>query len=132
VFFNPAAAPIALTFETYYGGIDDQNWDQAYSAYSENYQSNVTESTFEAMTDTSTDTNVAVTAITAGPDGDEIADVSFQSAQSASNGPVPGETCTNWMLAYTLVPSESGSLSYTIDSAAGLNGSGHVGCPGQP
>lgn len=128
---NPDAAQVALTFETYFGGIDDQNWDLAYSAYSPQYQSQVTEPSFESADGSSTDTNAAITSLSPGPFGSTIADVSFQSAQAADAGPVPGETCTNWTLVYTLVPVTSGNLTLLIN-AAGLNGPGHVGCPGQP
>jgi hypothetical protein len=128
---NPDAAQVGLTFETYFGGIDDQNWDLAYSAYSPQYQSQVTESSFESADGSSTDTNAAITSLSPGPFGSTIADVSFQSAQAADAGPVPGETCTNWTLAYTLVPGTSGNLTLLINAAA-LNGPGHVGCPGQP
>ncbi len=125
------ATKIALTFETYFGGIDSQNWNLAYSAYSSQYQAQVSETDFKAADGTSSDTNVAITAIMAGALGSTVADVKFTSAQSATDGPVPGETCTDWTLTYTLVPGTSASLSYRINSAA-LTGAGHVGCPGQP
>ena len=128
---DPGLTAIALTFETYFGGIDNQNWNLAYSAYSSQYQSNNPESAFQATDSTSSDTNASITSITPGPFGSTIADVDFVSAQTAADGPVPGEACTDWTLAYTLVPESSGSLTYRINSAATI-GPGHVGCPGQP
>jgi hypothetical protein len=126
-----SADAIALTFETYFGGIDSQNWDLAYSAYSPQYQSNNSESSFESTHTTTSDTEAAITSIGPGPLGSTQVDVSFQSMQAPADGPVEGETCTNWTLTYTLVPGISGSLSYLINSATPV-GPGHTGCPGQP
>jgi len=128
---DPNASQIAATFETYFGGIDNQDWDLAYLAYSPQYQSRNTESSFESADGSSTDADAAITSITPGPLGSTIVDVSFTSSQAPSAGPVPGESCTDWTLAYTLVPGNSGELTYLINSAA-PNGAGHVGCPGQP
>jgi cytoskeletal protein RodZ len=128
---QPSAGAVALTFETYFGGIDNQNWDLAYSAYSPQYQSNNSESSFESTLTTTSDTEPAITSIQPGPLGSIDVGVSFQSSQAAADGPVSGETCTNWTLTYTLVPGDSGSLSYLINSAAPI-GPGHTGCPGQP
>jgi hypothetical protein len=128
---QPYVSAIALTFETYFGGIDSQNWDLAYSAYSPQYQSNNSESSFESTHTTTSDTQAAITSISPGPFGTTEVGVSFQSTQSPADGPVQGESCTNWTLTYTLVPETAGSLSFLINSAA-LIGPGHTGCPGQP
>jgi len=131
VSYDSDASQVAATFETYFGGIDNQNWDLAYSAYSPQYQSRNTESSFESADGSSSDADAAITSITPGPFGSTIADVSFTSSQAPDAGPVPGESCTDWTLAYTLVPGNSGDLTYLINSAA-PNGAGNVGCPGQP
>jgi hypothetical protein len=128
---NPSVDAVALTFETYFGGINSQNFPLAYSAYSSQYQGRVDEGQFAAQDDTSSDTGAVITAITAGGLGSTVVDVSFTSNQNAANGPVPGESCTDWTLAYTLVPGDTGSLTLLINSAAFI-GPGHVGCPGQP
>jgi hypothetical protein len=129
---NPLAPQMALTFETYFGGISSKEFQQAYSAYSPTYQASVSEQAFASADATSSDSDVAITSITPNPDGSVTADVDFTSQQAAADGPVLGETCTDWTLAYTLVPATAGGpLSYVIQTSASV-GSGHVGCPGQP
>ncbi len=129
---NPATPQVARTFESYFGGIDSQNFQQAYATYSPNYQSSNPYGSFASTDATSSDGTISITSITQNTDGSVTADVTFTSQQAVGDGPVPGETCTVWTLAYGLVQAQSGgSLSYLIDSASPL-GPGHVGCIGQP
>ncbi len=126
----PEAQDVALTLETYFGGIDGQNFPMAYTAYSPRYQSEVSEERFATTDATSDDTDVVLTGITPNPSNDSLlADITFTSSQAAADGP-NGETCTQWTIEYTMVNAvgEAGSLAYVIDSATGS----HVGCPGQP
>jgi hypothetical protein len=129
---NPLAPQVALTFETYFGGISNKDFQEAYSAYSPTYQASVSEQQFASSDATSSDSDVAIMSITSNSDGSITVDVDFTSQQSPADGPVPGETCTDWTLAYTLVPATAGgALSYLIETSAFV-GSGHVGCAGQP
>jgi len=78
---------------------------------------------------TTTDGNISVNVIdpaTATPGTDPVqAQVSFTSAQGPDFGPNPGETCTNWTLTYTLVPSNG---TYLIDGRAPDADPSHTAC----
>jgi hypothetical protein len=120
---------IQSTFESYFGGINTRNWDQAYAQYSPSYQANTGKQAFESTDTTSIDTNVVVTSVTDNPDQSVTADVSFTSSQAAAYGQ-NGETCTDWALAYQLVSSNgaAGTSGYVIQAATGI-GPGAVACP---
>jgi hypothetical protein len=129
----PEASEAARTFQTYFGGIDNQNYAQAYMAYSPMYQSQSqnSEPSFAATHSTTLDSNIVITSIRPNSSNNSLViDVTFTSNQAANEGPVPGETCTEWSLAYPVIDGHgaSASLPYLIDSATGT----HVGCPGQP
>jgi hypothetical protein len=96
---------VALTFETYFGGINSQNWSQMYSAYSPDFQQNNTQSGLVNGLLTSTDQPAALASITPQGDGSIIATVNFTSHQAAADGPNPGDTCDNWSIDYRLVTS---------------------------
>jgi hypothetical protein len=113
---------VALTFETYFGGINSQNWNQMYSAYSPAFQQNNTQSGLVSGLQTSTDQPAALASITPQGDGSIIATVNFTSHQSAADGPNPGDTCDNWSIDYRLVTSPNTvtapggqQLTYFID-----------------
>jgi hypothetical protein len=130
------ASQVAITFSTYFGGINDKNFGQAYSAYSPTYQQNVPESGLASGDATTTDSNVNLVSITSTSDGSIAVDVDFSSQQAAANGP-NGETCTDWSLVYKLVTNPGTTtaapggttLTYFI-SAASQVGPGAVGCAG--
>jgi hypothetical protein len=116
---NPLSTDVAQTFSTYFGGINDRKWAQAYSAYGPSYQQDVTLQSFESVDATSSDMDVAVMSIDEGAGGTLSVGVDFTSHQAAANGP-SGETCTQWSLTYMLVPSAGGgALDYLIQSAKG-------------
>jgi hypothetical protein len=120
---NPLSSDVAQTFSTYFGGINDRKWAQAYSAYSPSYQQDVSLASFENVDATSSDQNIVVTSIDEGTDGTLNVGVDFTSHQAAANGP-SGETCTQWSLTYLLVASPSGgTLDYLIQSAKGTDSS---------
>lgn len=120
---------IQNTFESYFGGINTRNWNQAYADYSPSYQANNSEHLFESTATTSTDTNVAITSVTVNPDQSVTTNVAFTSGQAAAFGR-DGETCTDWTLAYQLVPSNgaAGTTGYVIEGAQNI-GPGAVACP---
>jgi len=126
---SPDIGQIQSTFESYFGGINIRNWDQAYAEYSPSYQANTSEQAFETTDSTSTDTNVAITSVTVNADESVTVNVSFTSNQAANYGP-NGETCTEWTLAYQLVSSNgaAGTYGYGIEGAQGI-GLGDVACP---
>jgi hypothetical protein len=128
---DPLSDKVALTFETYFGGIDSHDYQRAYSAYSAystQYESIQSEPAFAAAHATSSNTGITVTAITQNVDGSLTVDLAFTSHQAANDGPNPGETCTKWTLAYLLDPAPPNSLlTYLIVSASPV-GLGHVAC----
>jgi len=127
---NSDVRQVVPTFETYFGGIDTQQYGQAYSAYSSRFQANTTEAGMATAWTTTRDTDVAITSLSS-PNavGDLTATVTFQSTQAAQDGP-DGETCTLWSVNYGLVPEPSATasapngtkLSYFIDSGPANSG----------
>jgi len=67
---------------------------------------------------TSYDDPVALLSVTPADGGSVIAHVTFTSVQAADKGP-GGDTCDNWDLDYTLVPSGG---SWLIDKVLGHDG----------
>jgi hypothetical protein len=125
---SPFVGAATTTFSSYFGGINAKNFPQAFSAYSPGYQARMGYQSLASGDATSTDTNVTVTSIGQNNDGSLTVGTTFTSHQSPSSGPNPGETCTNWSLAYHLVPATLGSsLAYQLDSSSPV-GSGHSAC----
>jgi hypothetical protein len=124
---NPFANDVASTFTTYFGGIDDHNFQRAYFAYSPSYRSTVSLAAFASGDKTSRILHGVIRSIEANSDGSLTTDVTFTSHQAPAYGPVPGERCTNWSIAYHLVPSSGGNLAYLIQSATGI-GAGDRPC----
>jgi S1-C subfamily serine protease len=125
---SPFAAPVQQTLETYFEGIDARDFTAAYSAYSARFQGSLSETSFATADGTSTISSVSVSSVVAQMNDDLKADVTFTSVQAAQDGPVPGQTCTNWSLEYILVPAPAGNpLSYLIDSVAPIS-AGHTAC----
>ena len=75
-------------------------------------------SSFAKGTSTSYDAQVAILSAVPGDGQSVIAHVTFTSVQSEDKGP-HGETCENWDMDYTLVPSGD---SWLIDKVRGHNG----------
>ena len=124
---SPFADEVAQTFETYFGGINARNFRLAYGAYSAYIRARFSYASFAAGDATSRDSDIVIQSITAGADGSVVADVTFTSRQASQDGP-DGETCTNWAIAYHLVPAPVGdTLSLLIESAPAI-GPGHSAC----
>jgi eukaryotic-like serine/threonine-protein kinase len=121
---NPQAADIAALFNTYFSGIDEQNYQQALSVFANNAPLNPTSaSTLNSLSQadsTSTDSDVVLTSLYPS-DGSTVtkAHITFQSNQSPGYGPAtaPDQTCTNWSLTYTLSYS-SGNYQLFKDKGA--------------
>jgi hypothetical protein len=126
---DPDATAVAATLASYFGGIDDRNYRQAWDTYSPALRGGIPFQPFADNLSTSQDNQVVVHSIQDGAAGDIDADVSFQSHQAGQYGPNQGETCTDWSLDYHLVPAATtaGSLSYLINNVTDI-GPGHVSC----
>jgi len=129
---DPDATAVAATLATYFGGIDSQNYRQAWDTYTSTQQASVPYQSFANTDQTSQDSQISVSSIQHDSNGNLEADVSFQSQQAGQYGPTPGETCTNWTLDYHLVPAANATsgpvqLSYLIDKVT-PSGAGHTAC----
>lgn len=130
---DPDATDVAATMAAYFGGIDNQDYRQAWETYTPAMQASVSYQPFASALSTSQDGQVTVTGIQHDGNGDLEADVSFQSHQAGQYGPNPGETCTNWTLDYHLTPAAAGttagpvSLSYQISQVTDI-GAGNTAC----
>ena len=129
---DPDATAVAATLATYFGGIDSQNYRQAWDTYTSTQQASVPYQSFANSDQTSQDSQISVSSIQHDSNGNLEADVSFQSQQAGQYGPTPGETCTNWTLDYHLVPAANATsgpvqLSYLIDKVT-PSGAGHTAC----
>jgi len=129
---DPDATDVATTLAAYFGGIDMQNYQQAWDTYTSALQAAVPYQPWARALRTTQDSQVTVQSIQQEANGNIDAGVSFQSNQAGQYGPDPGETCTNWTLDYQLVPAPgatagSVSLSYQINAVKGI-GAGHTSC----
>jgi zinc-ribbon domain len=129
---DPDATDVATTLAAYFGGIDMQNYEQAWDTYTSALQAAVPYQPWASALSTTQDGQVTVQGIQHEASGNIDADVSFQSHQAGRDGPNPGETCTNWTLDYQMVPAPgatagSVSLSYQINAVKKI-GAGHVSC----
>jgi hypothetical protein len=113
---DPRAAQVATMFNTYFQGIDTQNYSQAVNEYDPSGVVDPSNSTqvhdFEQAVSTSDDSQIDLLALTPSGTGPAAtAQLTFQSTQAAGYGPGgdTDETCTDWNLTYTLSQSSSGS-----------------------
>jgi hypothetical protein len=121
------ATAVAQTLGTYFGGIDSQNYTQAYNTFAPSLQASLPYQNWSSGLTTSKDTSVVVQSIQDHPNGGVNATVSFRSHQAPQYGPVTGDTCDNWLLEYRLVPSGSASLPYLIKKVKPV-GAGYQAC----
>jgi hypothetical protein len=117
---------VADTLGTYYGGINAQDYLQAWNVYSPAEQAATPFPAWSSGESTSQVSQIVVQSIQHDPSGDLDAVVVFQSHQAAGQGH-DGATCTNWSLDYQLVPSAGGSPPYLINKATDA-GAGPVAC----
>jgi uncharacterized RDD family membrane protein YckC len=115
---------IASSLDTYFSGINNQNYSVAWSQLSTNQQNQIgTFDQFSQQLSTSSNSAIELHDTAENGDGTYNADVTFTSHQGASFGPNPGETCTNWTLTYRLV--SDGGSGYLID---GVPTASHNAC----
>jgi heat shock protein HtpX len=125
------ATAVASTLGTYFEGINNKNFSSAYAMFSAPFQARVPLESWSRGLSSSTDQDIVVHVIqpaTAVPRVDPVqVGATFTSHQAPDQGPVPGETCTEWSLTYSLVP---GTQGYVIDGVAATTGNGHAACGG--
>lgn len=128
------ATAVATTLAAYFGGIDDQNYQDAWDTFTSAEQArNGSYSSWAQSVSTTQDSQVTVQSIQDDGGGNLEADVDFQSSQAGQYGPSPGETCTDWTLDYHLVATSgvtSGTtpVPYLIDKATPIGGSASTAC----
>jgi len=108
---------VGEVFKTYFDGINSADYASAWSMLSPNLQG-PSLSSFARGTSTSFDDQVTVLSVAPGAGQKITARVTFTSVQATGKGP-DGDTCDNWDLDYTLVPSGG---SWLIDKVMGHNG----------
>jgi len=124
---SPLSTEVALTFSTYFGGIDNQNYSQAWSTYTPRYQAASPLGTWEAGYSTTQDTSIMITSATQNTDGSVSTDVNFTSTQNPSQSWNQQQSCSAWSLTYSLQPvtgtpptAPGGTpLNYLIDTDQG-------------
>jgi hypothetical protein len=124
---DASATAVAQTFGTYFGGIDSQNYSQAYNTFTPSLQASIPYQNWSSGLTTTKDRSVVVQSIQHDPNGDINATVSFRSHQAAQYGPVAGDTCDNWLLDYRLVLSGSASPPYLVKKVKPV-GAGYQTC----
>ena len=124
---DASATAVAQTLGTYFGGIDSQNYTQAYNTFTPSLQASIPYQNWSNGLITTKDTSVVVQSIHHDPNGGVNATVSFRSHQAPQYGPVAGDTCDNWLLNYRLVPSGSVSPPYLIKKVKPV-GAGYQAC----
>jgi serine protease Do len=108
---------VGQVFKRYFDGINSADYAGAWSTLSPRLQG-PSWSSFADGTSTSYDAGLSLLSVTPGTGGSVIAHVTFTSVQVSAKGP-DGDTCDNWDLDYTLIPSGN---SWLIDSSLGHNG----------
>jgi serine protease Do len=108
---------VGQVFKTYFDGINSADYEQAWLMLSPRLRG-PSWSSFAKGTSTSFDDQVNVLSVTPGPGQSVMAHVTFTSVQASEKGP-DGDTCDNWDLDYTLIPSGD---SWLINKVVGHNG----------
>ena len=135
---SPYAAKVADVLGTYFGNIDNGDYQAAFDVYTPSEQATNSYAKWVANLSTTYDTRVIVTSIKHATgssngggthtSGELSVGVSFRSYQNPKEGPAL-EGCTVWSLDYTLVPDPGGALPYLIQLAQDT-GAGPQGCYG--
>jgi serine/threonine protein kinase len=121
---NSAASAVAGMFNTYFTGINNQDYQQALSVFDPNGVINPNDSSqvqqFANGVSTTSDSGIML--INISPSGGspvQSSEVQFTSHQQAGYGPKddPNGTCTSWDVTYTLSQGSSGN--YLISNVSG-------------
>jgi len=108
---------VGQVFKTYFEGINSADYAAAWSMLSPKLQG-PSWASFAAGTSTSYDTLVTIRSVSSGAGESVSAHVTFTSVQASEKGP-DGDTCDNWDMDYSLIPSDD---SWLIDRSLGHNG----------
>jgi hypothetical protein len=121
-------ASVVEVFDTYFAGVNGGRLPSAYGAYSARERAANPYPKWSRDVSQSQNESVSVLALSGSVEevgtGNVIARVSFRSRQPAEQG-AHGEACTDWILAYTLVPGGDG---YLIDGSKPASGKGFSIC----
>jgi len=125
---DPAATAVASMFNTYFSGIDNQDYQQTLSVFDPNGIVNPNDSSqaqsFINGVSTSSDSGETLAQVDPA-DGSTVqsAEVQFTSHQQAGYGPEddPNATCTTWDITYNLTQDSSGN--YLINSVSSASDS---------
>lgn len=121
---DPAAMAIAETLTTYFIGINEGNYELAWSQLSPASQRRNPLSEFAAATSTSYDFNFEVRDVAQTTSDRAQVWLTFTSIQGPGYGP-DGETCTDWSLDYEMLTVDG---RWRIDRVTPRAGSGHSPC----
>ncbi len=111
---NPDSADMARSLSVYFDGVDNKDFSQAYAAYTPEWQARVPFSQWAEGVSTTDHSNISLVSISYAADATPTVEVLFRSTQAADKGPRPGETCTDWSIAYTLERRGSGAAPFLI------------------
>lgn len=122
---DPAASSVATFLNAYFSAINAHDYASYFSLLSPQAQQNFTEAQFQAGYGSTSDTAETLVSVSAAPDGDTVAAVTFTSYQSATESVDQADTCTDWSISLFLA--EDGG-SYLIDPPPADYHASHSSC----
>ena len=126
---DSSASTIAIsdTVARYFSAIDKADYSTSYALLGPAVQSAIgTLDQFSSGQATTFDHNVTLHSVSQGSDNSLQAWVTFSSLQAGDHGPQDGQTCSNWSLDYTMMPSDDGYLINGVGAHSGSSPS--TGC----
>jgi hypothetical protein len=111
---DTAASSVAGFLGQYFAAINARDYQSYFSMLSPQVQQGMTQAQFEKGYRSTADSNETLVGISAAPDGDLAAEVTFTSHQNPADSPDQSESCTDWDITVFLAQSGSG---YVIDPA---------------
>ena len=121
---NARVEDVHDVFRTYVNGINSADYAAAYSTLSASAQRRTSYGEFVHGVTTSVLSGFVIETIEQNVSRRVVLVASFMSRQAPEDGP-DGESCTDWMLRYTVIRSNG---AWRIDSALGAYGAGHNPC----
>jgi hypothetical protein len=121
---DPGAQNIAAFLDQYFSAINAHDY-QLYVALLGPQMQAPDQSQFDSGYGSTKDSGETLTGISAGDNGDSVAQVTFTSHQNAAESPT-GTTCTQWRVSLYLT---SNGESYLIDQPPASYHAGYSVCP---